>query len=265
MVKVEEAVFITDTRDLKNFSDRYTRIYFGNEFCQRLIPSAKELEEALDFILSKSLNFTFVTGFVMEQDLNYLQDLLVIISGKAPGAEVVINDWGMLSVVKKHNLVPVIGRLLTKQRRDPRILNLKERLTAPAKERSRSSCIGGSLARFLKNKSIERMEIDNLPQGIQLGVNAGLKGLHFSLYFPFNYVTTSRQCIFNNGSLQSGRGLSFGCGMKCRLSPIELRHCTMPLPLYMKGNTLFLENQKMPDYPALGYIDRIVYQQVIPM
>lgn len=265
MAKVEEATFIIDTADLKNFSDRYTRIYFGNEFCQRLIPSASELEEVLDFILSKSLNFTFVTGFVMEQDLNYLQDLLVIISGKAPGAEVVINDWGMLDIVKKHNLMPVIGRLLTKQRRDPRILNLKERLTAPAKERSKSSAIGQSLVRFLKNKSIERMEIDNLPQGIQLGVNAGLEGLHFSLYFPFNYVTTSRQCIFNNGSPHSGRGLSSKCGMKCRLSPIELRHCTMPLPLYMKGNTIFLENRKMPDYLAREGIDRVIYQPRIPM
>lgn len=262
---MEEAIFITESSGLPNWSSRYSRIYFGNEFCQKLIPSREEVEDILNFVSSKSLNFTFVTGFVTEPDLDYLQDLLAVISAKNPNAEIVINDWGMLGIVRKHNLIPVIGRLLTKQRRDPRILNLRARLTEEATERSKAAGIGQYLIRFLKNNDVERMEIDNLPQGITLGRYINFERFYFSLYFPYNYVTTSRRCIFNNGSLQPERGLLTKCERKCKLNPIVLRHYTMPLPLYMQGNTVFLENRKMPEYIEREGINRIVYQPHIPM
>jgi hypothetical protein len=262
---MEKAVFITEASEFKNWSGEYSRVYFGNEFCQRLIPAKEKLEDILDFVLSKGLNFTFVTGFVTEPALDYLQDLFAVIFAKSPNSEIVINDWGMLGIVRKYNLIPVVGRLLTKQRRDPRIMNLRVRLTEEALERSKAFSIGSHLSRFLKNNAVERIEIDNLPQGIGISESVKSEGLHLSLYFPFNYVTTSRRCIFDNNSLRSEGCLLPECEKKCKSNPIVLRHSTMPLPLYMKGNTLFLENQKMPDYPALGYIDRIVYQPHIPM
>lgn len=262
---MEEAVFITKISDSQCLSNRYSRIYFGNEFCQRLIPTIKELEEILNFVLSKSLNFTFVTGFVTDSDLNYLQDLLDIISYRVPNSEIVINDWGMLCIVRKYNLKPVVGRLLTKQKRDPRILTLLKKLPEKALECSKAAGIGSYLIRFLRDNAVERMEIDNLPQGIRLNESVKLEGFHFSLYFPFNYVTTSRQCIFNNGCLHSEMELPPKCERKCRHSTIILKHHTMPLPLYMKGNTVFLENLKTPDYLVQEGIDRIIYQPDIPM
>ncbi len=263
---MEEAIFISKASELKNCSKRYSRIYFGNEFCQKLIPTREELEKILDFTLSKNLGFTFVTGFATDSDLNYLQDLLGIISNRIPNSEIVINDWGMLDIVRKYNLMPIVGRLLTKQKRDPRILNLTGKLTEGALERLKAAAISSYLARFLKNNSVERMEIDNLPQGISTNEYIKTEGLHISLYFPFNYVTTSRECIFNNNPLQPEGGILPKCGKKCRLSnPIVLQHHTMPLPLYMKGNTVFLANRKMPDYLEQEGIDRIIYQPDLPM
>jgi len=251
---VEEALFITEPIDLVDLPDRYKRIYFGNEFCQRLIPADKELNQVLDITLSKGLQFTFVTGFVTDAALDYLKDLLAIISGRDPKAEVVINDWGMLNAVKEHNLTPVIGRLLTKQKRDPRMVNLPRRLPQKAVECSKASGISQYLIRFLKDNSVERLEIDNLPQSIRISdyVKAGIT--HLSMYFPFNYVTTSRQCLFDNGY----------CQKKCRHNTIILKHRTMPLPLQLKGNTIFVENRQMPDSLTLDKIDRIVYQQITP-
>lgn len=262
---MEEAIFITEVSELKNWSGRYSRIYFGNEFCQRLIPTVEEVEEILNFTLSKDLRFTFVTSFVTDTALDSLQDLLNIISRKTPNSEVVINDWGMLGIVRKHNLIPVVGRLLTKQRRDPRILNLKGKLTEGAIERSKSVGIGSYLIQFLKNNDVERMEIDNLPQGIKLREYINLERFHFSLYFPFNYVTTSRRCIFNDGCHQPEGGVLSKCERRCRHSPVVLRHDAMPLPLYLKGSTIFLENRKLPDSIAQEGIDRIIYQPDIPM
>jgi hypothetical protein len=262
---VEEAIFIANVSELQYLPDRYSRVYFGNEFCQKLIPSEKELEEVLSFILSKSLGFTFVTSFATDTVFEPLRNLFGAISKRAPDSEVVINDWGVLSIVREYNLKPVIGRLLTKQSRDPRILSLIDRLPRKAVERSKAAGIGPYLTRFLKTKAVERMEIDNLPQGIRLGECKKPAGFRFSLYFPFNYVTTSRQCLFDNGCLHSESELSPKCQRKCRHNAIILKHHTMPLPLYMKGNTIFLENRKMPDCLFKEGIDRIIHQPDFPM
>lgn len=252
---MEKAVFITKISALKERLEGYSRVYFGNEFCRKLIPANEELADILDSVLSRSLKFTFVTGFVTDADIDYLQGSLDLISAKAPGSEIVINDWGMLDTVKKHGLSPVVGRLLTKQRRDPRIMNLLRRMPRGAAECVRSIGGGPSLIRFLKKESVGRMEIDNLPQGIAPAEDEGSGGIRFSLYFPFNYLTTSRECIFNGGD----------CGRRCRGVAVTLEHRSMPLPLYMKGNTIFLENSRLPDNLLRKGIDRIVYQPAIPM
>lgn len=247
---MEEALFITGTIDIINLPLRCSRVYFGNEFCQRLIPTDKELNEILDIVLSKGLRFTFVTGFVTDKDLDYLKDLLAVVSKRDQQAEVVINDWGMLSLVKEYSLTPVVGRLLTKQKRDPRMVSLPKRFPRKAIECSKASGIGSYFIHFLKDNSVERVEIDNLPQGIRLGEYVKSSAIHLSLYFPFNYVTTSRQCLFDSAY----------CQKKCKYTAITLKHSTMPLPLQLKGNTIFVENRNIPDSHALDKIDRIVYQ-----
>lgn len=262
---MEEAIFIAGTSDLNGWSPRYSRIYFGNEFCRGLIPSREELAKVMDFVLSNNLGFTFVTGFATDADINYLKDLLSDVSLRLPGSEIVVNDWGFLNVAGGYKLTPVIGRLLSKQRRDPRILNLMRKLPQKAADCLKSSGGGPYLRRLLHKKSVNRLEIDNLPQGIILNGAAIAEGFKYSLYFPFNYVATSRECPFNNGRLAPGDGRPAGCGRKCRGTIITLKHRTMPLPLYMKGNTIFIENRNIPESLSSKGIDRIVYQYGIPM
>lgn len=256
---MEWAIFIAKSSELKNWSDKYSRIYFGNEFCQKLIPDVEETERVLDFVLSNNLNFTLVTSYVTDAGADRLRVLLRIISQRSPRTEVVINDWGMLDVVKEYDLKPIIGRLLIKQKRDPRITNLMGKLPKPMAECSKYASIDFYLSKFLKSKGIERIEIDNLLQGLELD-KAKTSSLLFSLYFPYGYVTTSRWCLFNGSNNIQDREFESQCQNKCNGKVIGLRHASVPVPLYIKGNTVFFKNVRPPVCIERKEIDRLIYQ-----
>ena len=82
------------------------------------MPSPKELEQVLDF--------TFVTPYVTDEGLKILESLFPEIEEKKLGSEVVLNDWGILRILNERhpNLEPVMGRLLNKMKRGPRLMNL---------------------------------------------------------------------------------------------------------------------------------------------
>lgn len=94
---IEQALYATKLADLKHYTGSFSRVYFGNEFCQRLIPSAKELEQVLDFVSEKSLPFTLVTPYVTDEGLRILESLLLKLEKRKPGSEVVVNDWGCVA------------------------------------------------------------------------------------------------------------------------------------------------------------------------
>ena len=42
MTKIERALSVTKVENVKYATLRYNRVYFGNEFCERLIPRSDE-------------------------------------------------------------------------------------------------------------------------------------------------------------------------------------------------------------------------------
>src|SRR5512139_3761028 len=123
--QIEQALYITRKDQLRLVADEHVRLYFGNEFCQQLIPRPCNLEEVLDFAASEELGFTFLTPYVTDAGLRRLSDFLAIVASALPGSEVVFNDWGVLSMLQDNypTLAPVMGRLLNKMKRGPRLLN----------------------------------------------------------------------------------------------------------------------------------------------
>ncbi len=73
---MEQAVYISTIDQLHYLSDDFTRLYFGAEFCERLIPSRQELETALRNARERSLGFTFMTPFVTNRGLELLEELM---------------------------------------------------------------------------------------------------------------------------------------------------------------------------------------------
>lgn len=265
---VERALYATKWADLKHYADDFPRVYFGNEFCQRLIPSTEELEQVLDFVSEKSLAFTFVTPYVTDEGLRILEPLLQKIEETKPDSEVVVNDWGMLHRLNERhpNLEPVMGRLLHKMKRGPRLMNLLDILPQTTINYFMGCSLDSPLyRRFLVGRGIRRVELDNLLQGIALALShTGISG---SLYLPYAYITTTRLCLAAVGDVSGNEdeiGI-FPCQKQCQKYTFLLTHPVMPLPIIRKGNTMFFKNEKVPENIREGNINRIVVEPEVPL
>jgi len=262
---MEQAIFISKVENLKFVNSKYTRLYFGNEFCERLIPSLKDTRTIVDFVLRQKIELSFVTPYVTNRGIEVLRPILEYLIQSLPESEIVINDWGLLRLLKRElnqtNLA--LGRLLTKQKRGPRILSLKNRIPQATIQHFQGSNIDVPiLSDFLVNNGIKRVELDNLLQGITRA-NPRLKA---SLYFPFAYVTTTRFCISASceKKKKSLRSIT-PCNKECQQYTFSLHHKNIPVSLFLKGNTQFFANDLLSEDLEQLNIDRLVFQPEIPL
>ncbi len=86
-----------------NFIDRHRNnvpfagVYFGNEFCERLLPRPDELEAALEKMEKKGLKVVLLTSYLTDSGIDRLAALLELLE-RSDGAEVVLNDWGVKAI-----------------------------------------------------------------------------------------------------------------------------------------------------------------------
>ncbi|MCX5896063.1 MAG: hypothetical protein NTZ51_09570, partial [Proteobacteria bacterium] len=168
---MEQAVFISNLNNLKYCDENFTRLYIGTEFCERLIPSLQQVKKILSFAEKRGLGLTLVTPFVTNQGLKKLEKVLALLAEQAPGAEVVFNDWGVFQFLKEAQLpvTPVLGRLLTKMKRGPRMMNILDKVPPETARYCRTTGLTVPEVReFLKLNGIFRIELDNPLQGINL-------------------------------------------------------------------------------------------------
>lgn len=263
-MKREKALFISREENLKYLTDDFQRVYFGDEFCDRLIPSKKELETVMTETAARSLPLTFVTPYVTEAGLEKLTMLFPLLPDKT---EVVVNDWGVLRVLNSRfpELVPVLGRLMTKLKRGPRIANFLDSLPRASVDHLRRTNLGVPVySRFLTGNRIFRAEIDNPVQGLNLSdVPEQIK---LSLYIPFAYVSTTRFCLTANCDVPEKKGIIgvFPCARECRKYTFYLDNPVMKKMLIRRGNTIFYQNTQIPEGIDDFNIDRVVVQPEVP-
>jgi len=260
----ENALFITQIENLKYLNPDFKRVHFGVEFCERLLPSAQELTDTLSEVACRGLPFTFVTPYVTEDGLHKVEKLLDLLPG---GTEVVFNDWGVFRLLHDgyQGLVPVLGRLLTKIKRGPRIMNFIDKLPKDALEHLRSTNLGvPRYTQFLFANNIRRAELDNPLQG--LNFNGVPQELKLSLHIPFAYVSTTRFCLTANCDDQEKKGFIgvFPCGRECRQYTFFLDNAAMTTLLIRKGNTIFFRNASVTDEIRSSHIDRVIIAPEIP-
>ncbi|MFC2062021.1 hypothetical protein ACFLUV_05865 [Elusimicrobiota bacterium] len=274
--KFEKALFVNRMGDLTDSTDR---IYFGNEFCQNLLPALSTLKKWYYYVKNQGKKFTFVTPFVTNTGLGKVQNLLSFLN-RHDNVEVVFNDWGVFRCIKQNfkNLDPVLGRLLTKQRRDPMMLKIlscsqktrvifdsdkkTKTIIFPKKvpntlfEHYRASIINVPIfQKYLLSQGINRVEIDNLVWDMNVKVNRKIK---VSIYLPYGYITTSRMC----GKLT----LTYAaCKKECKKYFLCLKSRISSIPVYGIGNSVFYKSKTPSDsyLEKLG-IDRIIHQPRLP-
>jgi len=291
---MEQAVSISKTADLKYVNEKYSRLYFGNEFCEKLIPSVTDLRNTLGFVMNKRLDFSFVTPYVTNIGLNKLKILFELLEDKKADCEIIVNDWGVLNLVnrKYSSLTPVLGRLLTKQKRGPSLIRLLKREPNPRPRVFKDSVNpkikyvvfqkklpleldpyykGANTSSvpiihdFLLSQRIQRIELDNTAQGLFLELPKDK--ICASIYLPYIYITTAFFCP--TAGCDKKR-LSFlkrkPCDKECQRYIFTLRHKAMPKVIFLKGNTQFYKNPllSIKKLQKSG-VDRIVYEPQIPI
>lgn len=263
--ELERAVLVRDVAALADVKEPYQRVYVGHEFCQRLLPSKDGLREAVKQVAGRGCAFTLVTPFVTNAGLHRVQDLVGELASlpDVKDPEVVINDWGvMFWMHREHPAIPLaMGRLMTKQKRGPQILNIADDIPAATLEHfKRSNADASHVLRYMQGMGVQRVELDNLLQGISRH-----DGLPASLYYPFGYVTTTRLCLLMRGDQPNKNLRSIGtCARECLLYDVTLRHDDMPVPLLLRGNTQYFRNDKLPGNLSALNVTRLVYQPRLP-
>ena len=94
---MEQAVFISRVEQLKYCDDNFTRLYFGIEFCERLLPTMQQLKTVISVVKESNEGFTFVTPYVTNKGLKQLEALIPAVAREVPQVEIVFNDWGDFS------------------------------------------------------------------------------------------------------------------------------------------------------------------------
>ncbi len=267
---MERALFIAKTQNLRYFTAPLERLYFGTEFCERLTPSPGDLQQVTEFVRERRIGFSLVTPYVTGAGLKGWQKSIEMVARELPGSEVIFNDWGLYRLTRKlsASLEPVLGRLLTKIKRGPRLMNVIDRLPPDAKSyfQSTNLTVPGYRA-FLKERGITRAELDYPLQDLELG-NIGSE-MHLSLYIPFAYVTTTRFCLTASCDVPEMKGMIgiFPCKKECQKYTFTLDNPVMTTTLIRKGNTIFYKNEKIPSGDELRQkqVDRLVIQPEIPV
>lgn len=289
---MEKAIFINRPSQLNYVDSEYTRLYYGQEFCERLIPSVKDLEGVLSFIRKKGIDFTLVTPYVTNFGLEKLKPLLGWLKIRKIKCEIIINDWGILRLVNREylNLSPVLGRLLTKQKRGPNLIKLLKRQTQPRLIKDPQNqkikylifqkkfpldldpyYKGSNVSSvpiihdFLTSQHIRRIELDNTGQGLFFELPRDQ--IAISVYLPYVYISTAFFCLAagcdqNNKFFLKRKP----CSRQCQKYVFKLRHKSLHKLIYLKGNTHFYKNSRfqLKEWEKIG-VDRVVYEPEIPV
>lgn len=254
----------------------FTRLYYGQEFCEKALPRINELAEAVQAADRFGMEFTFVTPYVTELALAKVADLLDRLVRLKPRAEVVVNDWGLLYILtqKFPTLVPVLGRLLNKILRDPRLVgHLKNRDPKEALEPFQTSYLAGpAMQALLDQFKVRRVELDHPPQGLDPHLPDW--GYRSTLYIPLAVITTGRICLLNSWGLDTGekfKASGKACERKCRDYWLRMADRSGQVRknkdwrIVQKGNTIFYLQTK--DFLTKGLeeaeragVNRIVFQ-----
>lgn len=209
---------------------------FGNEFCERLLPTLSQLETAVALTKQAGLSFALVTPNLTDRGLKKLGKLLPHVP---EDGEIIVNDWGAAAMVAeeypRHSLVA--GRLLCK--------HLKEaRISTPAVDPEVDWPVNNTPFRaLLELFGIERVEVDLAPH-TSMPTNKA-QGVKLTLHLNIGYSAKSHVCKV--GSLHQAAARKFTPGHACQRECLSyVTHVNrLPYPahdanrMFQRGNTWF--------------------------
>jgi hypothetical protein len=259
---------------LENLNLKPSHVYFGNEFCQKIIPSFDEVKKVRNYTRDRGLTFSLVTPYVTNYGIKKLNPLFKELNSQSDSCEVIVNDYGVLELIRQEyaNLRPVLGRIMDKQDREPRYPQEQRTELKNQSEKRATQFSVPAYNDYIKASGVRRIEFDYSP--VFKTIDLMQSGFKVSVYVPYGYITTGRICMI--GSVHQPFGKKFLVNGKCtrecqQYSALLYNPClSKEQKLINRGNTVFFVNDlsMLFDLPIncenLG-VDRIVFQPDIPM
>lgn len=216
------------------------RVYIGEEFCERLLPSEEELKSVIEKIEGMNKRISFLTPPSTDYGLVKIRKLMKLLNEKT---EVIVNDYGILNMVNKDFENPivlgrVIGRriILTLASLESNIENLREYLS-------------------LFGRRLKLIETDYLTASY---VNNSLgKSIDFSLYETNVFWSMTRRCAFNRNSVTLNKFAE--CSRECRKNKAVIINKKADREFLLEGNKIL--DLKAPSFKKinLSLFRRVVY------
>ena len=187
------------------------RLYIGNSFCHLLFPKEDQLfqllEKARKESLQVTLTFSYIrefmlenTGQLMEKLENWCEENKVIL-------EIQVNDWAMAEMLKgKSLLVPALGILLNKRRKDPRLHYKTETMAQIGAETESKFLEENSLNADFYRKYLEKEYGIVRYEWESCGYDMALPPGKNSLHLPFYQTNTSQYCTLYAKCMTGERG-----------------------------------------------------------
>lgn len=240
------------------------RLYLGNQFCHLLFPNRECLFAMMEKAVREGLEITIATTYLREEKIDemtrLIQELSMWSKEHKQMIEIVINDYGMAELVKNQarNLVPILGGLLNKRRKDPRY-PYKLGYETYVGMLAHNSLDGEEYREYLRDRyGITRYEFETCGYEIQI------PSRNHTLHFPYYQTNTSQFCTLYAKCKHGNRGIQEYVTQCPRYCEQMMFHYPAHLKMIGRYNSLFgmddslLKNpQQWRDYRKQG-IDRFV-------
>ncbi|MEK4853047.1 hypothetical protein NST04_24550 [Paenibacillus sp. FSL H7-0756] len=241
----------------------FKRVYIGNEFCPNRIPELDKMIALMDRASEEGFKVTVVISYMYDDQRERMIRMFDALSGwceqNQTQLEVIINDWGELMILREYPLlVPVLGRLLNKRKKDTRTKwwwGFEEF----RKELGENALNSDFFREYLAQWGMSRYEYECNQTDVSIP-----EGRH-SLHFPFFQINTATFCHLNAYCKLGKLDYVGACPQYCSELLFQFpKHLNM----IGNGNTVFgLDLSLISDAeswaPALkDKVDRLVYSAV---
>ncbi len=257
----DKKIFIERAAEMPCGKAEFTGVYVGSGFCQEALPTREELAGFIWTAQERGLSLHLVTPYLTESHIGHAIALAETLTSLAPGSEVIANDLGFLTTIATDfkGLKPVAGIILAFQRSDPRIMEILDtafdgsELEKKRAEFQHISVNNPIFARFLKERHVSRIEIQNPQQGFG---TVGVTDFEYSLHTPYVYITSTRFCQPVERLTSPGRipGI-YSCRHHCAERYFRLTPHGDNTRFIYRGNTVYYEN---PPCEIPPFVDRVI-------
>jgi hypothetical protein len=212
----------------------------GSEYCVHLLPTAARMAEAVREAADRGAPLLLLTPYFRDADLKRAIPLFRAIPAGAR-VDVAVNDWGALQTI--HGLFPrmrlSIGRLLSGQKRDPRIGG-SSRLTEEGRMWHGEGIFSSPPARayLAEAYGVTGYHVDDLPwsRPAPEGAEPTADPPFLFVHVPHAVVTVSDACPWIGGASSASVA---SCPRSCRNGLVLLREPSMGGGLLQKGKARF--------------------------